>query len=260
MAGCVLAVSGLAGSSRGGPDPRLRGDAGSALGRIRRRPRGQWMIVLGAEQRRQGRAQNLRPRELDLLFRRGRSWRLGRSRRRRLGRRRFGGLRAGPGGCAPLLCAAPEGWRRNHSGSLPSLRASAGLAVPVGSAAAGLLSSGASKSIKSSSCAAPLLGPFSAPASRADSKPSPSSLPVVSAGGSGTGLAGGRAAPRPDASPPSPDRLLRIDARISSRLLAPVASGLLITAPHSHAAAGVPVPTDPVRNDMAYALSAPASL
>jgi hypothetical protein len=49
------------------------------------------MIILGAEQRRQGRAQNFRPRELDLLFRRGRSWRLGRSRRRRLGRRRFGG-------------------------------------------------------------------------------------------------------------------------------------------------------------------------
>ena len=142
----------------------------------------------------------------------------------------------GAGVCEPLLSAAADGCRKNHSGSLPSLPASAGLAAPPGSepgsGGVGPLLSGARSSEKSSSSAAPLTGPFSAPASLADN--SPSSSPSVSAGAFGSGVAGAGigAALRCslEASPPSPDRVLRIDARISSRLLAPVASGLLI--PH----------------------------
>src|SRR5204862_5766891 len=139
---------------------------------------------------------------------------------------------AGAGACEPLLSPAADGSFRNQSGSLPSLPASAGLTAPVGSEGAGSLCSGARSSEKSSSSAAPLTGPPSAPASLADKRPS--SLPPVSAGvfSSGVASAGIGAAARCPlaASLPPPDRVLRIDARISSRLLAPIASSLLI--PH----------------------------
>ena len=197
------------------PDGALCASGGSVRG-------GRGIVGLGAEQRRQGGAQHLGPRQLDLLRRSG-----GRSRRpivrQRAGRRRLRTVALPP---------PADGRLRNHSGSLPSLRASTGLGAPLGAAAAGFLSSGASRSAKSSSCAAPLIGPFSAPASRADRRPS--RRRSVSAGGAASGAAcvcfGAPLRAPPEASPPSPDRLLRIEARISSRLLAPAASGLLI--PH----------------------------
>jgi len=127
------------------------------------------------------------------------------------------------GGCAPSpFSVSPAGCRRNHRASMAS-RASAGLGAL---RAAGLVSLalGASRSEKSSSWAAPLAGPFRAPASRAERRPSSSPVLPGEAAVSGCGFTSFEAAR------PSPDRLLRIEARISSRLLAPAASGLLI--PH----------------------------
>ena len=152
------------------------GGAGRGLGRVRQRRRRRpalGTLVLGAEQRRQRRAQDLGSRELDLL------------------RRGLGG--AGPPRAAlrtaVALASASADGRRQEPQRVLAIAAWHRRVWPRGGLGRGrLLLSGASSSVKSSSSAAPLTGPLSAPASLADKRPSSSAAPV-SAGASGSGAA-----------------------------------------------------------------------
>src|SRR5262245_13555817 len=156
---------------------------------------------------------------------------------------------ADPGDSASA--AAEERRLRNHNGSLASLFAWGGFGASRGADGTGFDGSPASNSLKSSSGADGLDTPFNKPAASLPAKSallatgdagfrsgcavSTTGTGASAAGGSGVGAGGSSA------------RLLRIDERISSRLLVAVGSGLLIPHLYSHATPYVPGPPDLVR-------------
>ena len=180
------------------------------------------------------------------------------------------GARAASAACAGARrrparrCSAPARGRRAGTTAGPCLRCAHRRAWPCRAARRRRLRRARAPAAraKSSSRAAPLVGPFSAPASLRGQRPSPSPAPLSA----GRLRLGRRLAPAWRGAP----RLARGVARRSSgqaladrrqdllQALGPGRIWLAHTAPHSHAAAGVPVPKTRSDSGMTYALSAPA--